>query len=67
VPDAAGGKRDFVLDFFGYTGGSVDDWLRARHFTFERDAKNRRLLQLSLANDALTLEAKGPLSGFLLQ
>lgn len=64
--DAAGTKRDFVLDFSGYTGSSVDDWLRARHFTFEKDAKNRRLLQLSIANDTLTLEAKGHLSGFLL-
>ena len=63
--DAAEVKRDFVLDFSGYTGGSVDDWLRARHFTFEKDAKNRRLLQLSVANDTLTLEAKGHLSGFL--
>jgi hypothetical protein len=64
--EAAGAERDFVLDFSGYTGGSVDDWLRARHFTFEKDAKNRRLLQLSVANDTLTLEAKGHLSGFLL-
>jgi hypothetical protein len=63
---AAGAKRDFVLDFSGYTGGSVDDWLRARHFTFEKDAKDRRLLQLSVANDTLTLKAKGHLSGFLL-
>jgi hypothetical protein len=63
---AAGAKPNFVLNFSGYTGGSVDDWLRARHFTFERDAKNRRLLQLSIANDTLTLEAKGHLSGFLL-
>src|SRR6266478_5700617 len=64
--DAAGVKRDFVLDFSGYAGGSVDDWLRARHFTFDKDAKNRRLLQLSVANDTLTLEAKGHLSGFLI-
>jgi hypothetical protein len=64
--DGAGVTRDFVLDFSGYTGGSVDDWLRAKHFTFEKDAKNRRLLQLSIANDTLTLEAKGNLSGFLL-
>ena len=49
--DAAGVEQDFVLDFSGYTGGAVDDWLRARHFTFENDAKNRRLLQLSVAND----------------
>ena len=64
--NAAGVKRNFVLDFSGYTGGSVDAWLRARHFTFEKDARNRRLLQLSVANDTLTLEAKGHLSGFLL-
>jgi len=64
--DAAGAKRDFVLDFSGYTGGSVDDWLHARHFTFEKDAKNPRLLQLSIDNDTLTLQAKGHLSGFLL-
>jgi len=64
--DAAGVKRDFVFDFSGYRGGSVDDWLRAKHFTFEKDAKNRRLLQLSVADDTLTLEAKGRLSGFLL-
>jgi hypothetical protein len=64
--DAAALKRDFVLDLCGYTGGSVDDWLRARHFTFEKDAKNRRLLQLSVANDTLMLEAKGNLSGFLI-
>lgn len=66
ICDAAGDSGDVVLDFSGYTGGSVDDWLRAKHFTFEKDAKNRRLLQLSVANGALTLEAKGPLSGFLL-
>src|SRR3984893_10431011 len=64
--DAAGAKRDFVFHFSGYRGGSVDDWLRARHFTFEKDAKNRRLLQLSVANDTLMLEAKGHLSGFLI-
>jgi len=44
----------------------VDDWLRTRHFTFEKDAKNRRLLQLSVANDTLMLEAKKHLSGFLI-
>jgi hypothetical protein len=62
----AAAEPDLVLDFTGYTGGSVEDWLRARHFTFEKGAKNRRLLQLSVANDTLTLETKGRLSGFLL-
>jgi len=63
---AADVKPDFVLNFSGYTGGPLDDWLRARHFTFEKDAKNRRLLQISIVNDALRVEAKGPASGFLL-
>jgi hypothetical protein len=40
--------------------------LRARHFTFEKDAKNRRLLRLTVANNTLRLEAKGHLSGLLL-
>jgi hypothetical protein len=64
--DAAAVTSNLVLDFSSYAGGSVDDWLRARRFTFEKDAKNRRLLQLSVANDTLTLEAKGRLNGFLL-
>jgi len=66
VSRAAAVKPDVVLDFTGYAGGSVEDWLRARRFTFEKGAKNRRLLQLSVADDTLTLETKGPLSGFIL-
>ena len=54
------------LDFSGYSGGSVDDWLRSRNFVLERDAKNRRLLQLSVENNALVLQAKGRLIGLIL-
>ncbi len=59
-------KVDFSIDFSGYTGASVDHWLHAKGFKFEKDARDRRLLQLSVANDALVLEAKGRLRGFLL-
>ena len=59
-------KVDFIIDFSGYTGVSVDDWLRAKGFKFEKDARDHRLLQLSVANDALILEAKRRLRGFLL-
>jgi hypothetical protein len=61
-------KVDFTIDFSGYTntGDSVDHWLHAKGFRFEKDARNHRLLQLSVANDALVLEAKGRLRGFLL-
>jgi hypothetical protein len=57
---------DFIIDFSGYTGDSVDHWLRTKGFKFEKDARDRRLLQLSVAKDALILEAKGRLRGFLL-
>jgi hypothetical protein len=59
-------SRDFTIDFSGYTGGSVDQWLGAKGFKFEKDARDRRLLQLSVAKDGLILEAKGRLRGFLL-
>ena len=59
-------KVEFRIDFSGYTGISVDQWLRAKGFKFEKDARDRRLLQLFVANDALILEAKGHLRGFLL-
>jgi hypothetical protein len=59
-------KVDFIIDFSGYTGVSVDHWLRAKGFKFEKDARDHRLLQLSVANDALILEAKRRLRGFLL-
>src|ERR1700757_2811850 len=45
-------KVDFIIEFSGYTGVSVDHWLRAKGFKFEKDARDRRLLQLSVANDA---------------
>src|SRR5262249_53976048 len=56
----------YVIDFAGYKGGSVDEWLKTRNYTFERGAKNRNLLDLSIAHDVLTLEAKGHMSGFIL-
>src|SRR5277367_369054 len=59
------GPRDFIIDFSGYTGGSVDSWLHAKGFKFEQDARDRRLLHLSATKEALNLEAKGRLRGFL--
>lgn len=59
-------KVDFIIEFSDYTGVSVEHWLRAKGFKFEKDARDRRLLQLSVANDALILEAKGRLRGVLL-
>jgi hypothetical protein len=55
----------FTIDFSGYTGGSVEKWLITRGFNFEKDAKTRTLLGLSIANQTLELTANGHLAGFI--
>jgi len=54
-----------TIDFSGYTGGSVEKWLVTRGFKFEKDAKNRTLLGLSITNQTLELTANGHLTGFI--
>ena len=56
----------YGIDFAGYGGGSVDEWLKTRNYTFEKDAKNRSLLGISITDGVLTLEAKRRMSGFIL-
>ena len=56
----------FTLDFSGYKGGSVEQWLRTKGYVFEKDAKKRNLLSLSISDGLLVLSAHGPLSGFIL-
>jgi hypothetical protein len=58
-------KGPFTIDFSGYTGGSVEKWLVTRGFNFEKDAKTRTLLKLSITNQTLELTANGHLSGFI--
>ena len=58
--------RGLGLDFSGYEGGSVEQWLQSKGFSFEKDAKNRDLLALSITDGSLILSANGPLSGFIL-
>jgi len=54
-----------TIDFSGYTRGSVEKWLVTRGFKFEKDAKNRTLLGLSITNQTLELTANGHLTGFI--
>ena len=56
----------FTLDFSGYKGGSVEQWLSTKGYAFEKDAKKRNLLGLSISDGSLVLSANGPLSGFIL-
>jgi hypothetical protein len=58
-------KGPFTIDFSGYTGGSVEKWLVTRGFNFEKDAKTRTLLGLSITNQTLALTANGRMSGFI--
>jgi hypothetical protein len=55
----------FTIDFSGYTGGSAEKWLVTRGFKFEKDAKTRTLLGLSITNQTLELTANGRLTGFI--
>ena len=57
--------RPFTIDFSGYTGGSVEKWLVTRGFNFEKDAKNRTLLRLSITNQILEFTANAHLNGFI--
>ena len=63
-PSDSGNSR-FVIDFSGYAGGSVEKWLQSRGYKFEKDAKNRKLLNLSIADQTFELTANGPMSGFI--
>ena len=58
-------KVNFFMDFSDYESGSVEQWLREKGFEFKRDAKNRRRLDLDVNEDALILEAKRRMRGFL--
>ena len=48
----------YSVDFAGYNGGSVDQWLKTQNYVFEGDAKKRAFLGLSITGSILTLEAK---------
>lgn len=55
------------LDLSDYAANSVDEWLQSKGLKFEADAANRDMLNLSVSDGALTLEAKEALRGILRQ
>jgi hypothetical protein len=59
-------KVNVLIDFSDYELGSVEQWLREKGFEFKRDAKNRKKLDLDVSEDALILEAKRRMRGFLI-
>jgi hypothetical protein len=58
-------EQPLVLDFSGYSGGTAENWLRARNYKLEKDAKNPKLLSISIRDHTLELTANGQMSGFI--
>ena len=56
----------YTVDFKGYTGGSVLEWLGRRKFVAKQDADNKHKIVLSIHDEALVLEAKQRAFGLLL-
>ena len=56
----------YTVDFKGYTGGSVLEWLGRKKFVAKQDADNKHKIVLSIHDEALVLEAKQRALGLLL-
>jgi Protein of unknown function (DUF3047) len=69
APPAGHGWQEVAwrIDFSDYAGGPIEEWLQAKGFRFEQGAEDRELLELSIREGALVLEAKGPVRGFLVK
>jgi hypothetical protein len=61
-----GANGNYSINFSDYTGGPIEQWIEARGFKFAQDAKNPKLLGLSIADQVLTLDAKGRMTGLIL-
>jgi hypothetical protein len=55
----------YQVDFTDYVSGSVDAWLKAKGFKFERDARSRDKIALSAGAQGLAVEALRPAQGLL--
>lgn len=59
-------KVNHMIDFSDYEQGAVQTWLEDKGFTFQRDARNRRKLDLDVSEEALQLQAKARMIGLVL-
>jgi hypothetical protein len=68
TPPADHGRQEVALriDFSDYAEGPIDKWLQAKGFRLEQGAEDPELLELSIHEGALVLEAKAPVKGFLI-
>ena len=66
ISQSESNKPGYLIDFSSYAGGPVHEWLREHGYKLEKDAKNRNLLDLSITDRVFNIEAKGRMSGFIL-
>ena len=55
----------YLIDFSDYAEGSVENWLESKGFVFEKDAKNRNLIELDVSGKGLVIDARKRVRGFL--
>jgi hypothetical protein len=58
-------KVNFIIDFTDYQDGSVEKWLQEKGFEFERDARDRKKLDLEVGEEGLILDIKAPMLGLI--
>jgi hypothetical protein len=64
--NAAAPATGYVVDFTDYRAGSVDAWLRAKGFAFERDAKDNASIEYKADARGLEVSALRPAQGILI-
>ena len=58
-------KVNFMIDFSDYEVGSVEKWLEVKGFRFERDARDRKKLDLEVSERGLILDIRNPMFGII--
>lgn len=58
-------KVNFMIDFTDYEDGSVEKWLEAKGFQFERDARDRKKLDLEVGEEGLILDIRKSMLGII--
>ena len=59
-------KVNFMVDFTDYEDGSVEQWLEEKGFQFERDARNRKKLDLDVSENGLVFVINQSMLGVIL-
>ena len=65
APAGSEGALVHVVRFTDYEAGPVEDWLAAKGFAFERDARRRDRIDLDVGDDGLVLDTRRKAFGVL--